>query len=100
MVKFACHNAKNANISYTPFELNCGFHYKVLYKKIVNFHSKSKIANQLATKLQILISIYKKNLQLAQDLHKQYYDKHKKLKNYVSGDKVWFNKKYIKNKQI
>ena len=49
--KFAYHNVKNARISYTPFELNCGFHRRVSYEEDINPHFRSKTADQLATKL-------------------------------------------------
>ena len=62
MTEFAHNNAKNASTGYTPFELNCGFHPKVSYKEDVDPCSKSKTADQLATKLHTLIFLCRKNL--------------------------------------
>ena len=62
MTEFAYNNAKNIIISYTLFELNCGFHPRLSYKKDVNPCSKSKTADQLATELQILMSMCMENL--------------------------------------
>ena len=33
MAKFAYNNAKNASTGHTPFELNCGYHLQMSYKK-------------------------------------------------------------------
>ena len=33
MAEFAYNNIKNANINYTTFELNCGYHPRVFYKE-------------------------------------------------------------------
>ncbi len=45
------------------------------------------------------MAICRKNLQHASELQKQYHDKYTKPRSYVSGEKVWFNSKYIKIKQ-
>ena len=36
MAKFAYNNAKNASTGHTPFELNCGYYPRMLYKEDVN----------------------------------------------------------------
>ena len=51
MVEFAHNNAKNANTSHTAFELNCGYHFCVSYKKNLDPHSKSKTVEELSSKL-------------------------------------------------
>ena len=63
MAEFAYNNAKNSSTSYTSFKLNCGFHSKVSYKEDVYPRSKSKTADQLNTKLQILMFVCRENLQ-------------------------------------
>ena len=63
MAEFAYNNAKNISTDYTPFELNYGFHPRVSYKEDVDSRTKSKIADQLATELSTLMSVYKENLQ-------------------------------------
>ena len=68
MAEFAYNHAKNTSIGYTLFELNCGFHPRVCYKKYVDPHSKAKTAEQLATELQTFMSAYSENLQHAQEL--------------------------------
>ena len=40
MAKFAYNNTKNASSGHTPFELNCGYHPRMLYKNDVNPCSK------------------------------------------------------------
>lgn len=62
MAKFAYNNIKNANISPTPFELNYGFYPQVLFKKDINLHSKSYLANKLVDKLRELMKVYYQNL--------------------------------------
>ena len=51
MAKFASNNIKNANISHTPFELNCGYYPKVFFKKNANLCSKFKSTNKLLAEL-------------------------------------------------
>ncbi len=99
MTEFAYNNAKNARISHTLFKLNCGFHPQVSYKKDVDPRSQSKSADKLATELRELIAVCKENLQHAQELQKQYHNKHAKPRSYTPDDKVWLNSKYIKTKQ-
>ena len=99
MAELAYNNTKNTSTGYTPFELNCGFHPRVSYKEDVDPRSRSKTTDQLATGLQTLISMCRKNLQHAQELQKRYHDKHAKPKSYAPGDKVWLNSKYIKTKR-
>ena len=64
MAEFAYNNIKNASTGYTLFELNCGYHPCVFYKKeeILNSRSKSKTAEELFSKLQELMIIYQQNL--------------------------------------
>ncbi len=59
----------------------------------------SQNQQKLATKLRELIIVYRKNLQHAQKLQKQYHNKYAKPRNYIPGEKVWLNSKYIKTKQ-
>ena len=68
MAEFAYNNAKNASTSYTPFELNCGYHPRILYKDDVNPQSKSKSADKLSAKLRELMIVYRENLHHAQEL--------------------------------
>lgn len=62
MAKFADINAKNVNIGYTLFELNCGYNPYVSYEEETNPHLKSKSADELATKLKNLMTMYRNNL--------------------------------------
>ena len=98
MAEFAYNNAKNTNMSYTPFELKSRYHPYVFYKMNVNSRSKSKSANKLTKKLENLIAVYRKNLQHAQKLQKRAYNKEIKPRNYVCNKKVLLNSKYIKIK--
>ena len=51
MVEFAYNNAKNASINYTPFELNCEYHFWGIYKKDIDPRSKSKLPDELSAEL-------------------------------------------------
>ena len=98
MTEFTYNNAKNISTGYTPLKLNCGLHPRVSYKEDVDPRSSSKTADQLATELQIFMSMCRENLQHAQELLKGYHDKHANPKSYAPGVKVWLNSKYIKTK--
>ena len=56
MAEFAYNNTKNASTGYTSFELNCGYHPWVFYKKDLNPRSQSKTAKKLFSKLQSLMA--------------------------------------------
>ena len=99
MAEFAYNNARNASTDHTPFELNCGYHPRVLYKKDVNPRSQSKLADKLSAELRELMIIYWENLYYAQELQKRTHDKEVKLWSYILSKKVWLNSKYIKTKQ-
>ena len=99
MAEFAYNNAKNASTGHTPFELNCGYHPRMLYKDNVNLRSKPKSADNLLAELRELMIVCRKNLLHAQKLQKRAYNKGVKPRNYVPGDKIWLNNKYIKTKQ-
>ena len=47
MAEFAYNNAKNASSSHMSFELNCGYHSRILYEKDVDPRSKSKSVDEL-----------------------------------------------------
>ena len=57
IVEFVYNNVKNASISHTLFELNCGYHSYVSYKENLDLHSKSKTAEELSFELQNLMAI-------------------------------------------
>ena len=99
MAEFAYNNANNASSGHTPFELNYGYHPRILYKEDVNSRSKSKSADELSTELRELMIVCRENLHHAQELQKRANDKGVKPKSYAPDDKVWLNSKYIKTKQ-
>ncbi len=68
MAQFAYNNVKNASTGHTPFELNCGYHPQVFYKKDVDPRSQSKSADELATEFRELMIVCKENLQHTQEL--------------------------------
>ena len=68
MAEFTYNNAKNASTGYTPFELNCGYHPRMLYEEEVNPCSKSKSADKLSAKLRELMFVCRENLDHAQKL--------------------------------
>ena len=53
---------------HTPFELNCGYHPWVSYKRDINSYFKFKLADKLLAELQELMSICCKNLHHAEGL--------------------------------
>ena len=99
MAEFAYNNAKNANTGHTPFKPNCSYHLYVSFDKDTNPCSQLKTAEELSSKLRELMTVYQKNLQHAQELQKQAYNKGVKPRSYVFGNKVYLNSKYIKTKQ-
>ncbi len=98
MAEFAYNNAQNAITGHTPFELNCGYHPQASYKEDVDSRSQSKSADELATELRELMAVCRENLQHAQELQKQYHNKHAKPRSYAPSNKVWLNSEYIKTK--
>ena len=66
MIEFAYNNTKNINTGHTAFELNCGYHLWVFYKDNIHPHPKSKLANELLTELQKLMTIFQKNFYYTQ----------------------------------
>ena len=62
MAEFAYNNAKNASNGHTPFELNCGYHLQILYKKDVNLRFQFNSADKLAAELEEVMIICQKNL--------------------------------------
>ena len=98
MAEFVYNNAKHASTGYTLFELNCGYHQRVSYKKDVNPCSRSKAGNELTEKLRNLMAAYKKNLEHAQKLQKRAHDKGIKPISYAPSKKIWLKSKCIKNK--
>ena len=99
MVEFAYNNTKNTSTDYTPFELNCDYYPRMLYKEEVNLCSKSKSINKLSAKLKELIIVCQENLYHTQELQKRAHNKGIKPSSYAPDDKVWLNSKYIKSKQ-
>ena len=99
MAKFVYNNAKNASTDHTPFELNCKYHLRVFYKEDIDPYSKSKLADKLSAKLKELMTICQKNLDHAQKLQKQTYNRGVKPQSYAPGNEIWLNSKYIKTKR-
>ena len=62
MAEFDYNNVKNASISYTPFELNCDYHFYISYKEDIDPCSQSKLADNLANELKKLMAMYWENL--------------------------------------
>ena len=98
MAEFAYNNAKNSSTGHILFELNCGYHPCVSYKKDLDPYSKSKIVEELSSKLQNIMAICQQNLYYAQELQKQAHDKGVKSQNYALGNKVWLSSKHLRTK--
>lgn len=88
IAEFAYNKAKNTGIGHTYFELNCGYCLHVLYKEDIDPGFKSKSVDKLAVKMRDLITMYRKNLQYAQNLQKRANARATKPKSYVLGNKV------------
>ena len=88
IAEFAYNNAKNASTNHTSFELNCGYHSRMLYEEQVNPHFKSESVDKLLAKLRELMIVYQENLHHTQEFQKQGQDKGVKPGNYASSDKV------------
>ena len=99
MAEFVYDNAKNTSTGYTLFVLNCGYHLQMSYVEEVDPYSKSKLADKLSAELRELMIVCQENLYHPQKLQKRAHNKSVKPKNYVPGDKVWLNSKYIKTKR-
>ena len=99
MVEFAYNNAKNASISHTFFELNCGYHLWVSYKEDLDPCLNSKTAEELSFELQNLMAICQQNFYHAQELQKQAHNKEIKPQSYAPGDKIWLSSKHLKTKR-
>ena len=54
MAEFAHNNSKNASTGHILFELNCGYHLKVLFKKDLYPCLRTCLADKLAKKLRKL----------------------------------------------
>lgn len=54
IIQFAYNNAKNANITYTLFKLNCSYYLRNFFKKDFNSYLKSYWAKKLDNKLKTL----------------------------------------------
>ena len=99
MAEFAYNNAKNASSGHTLFELNCGYHFWIIYKDDIDSRSKSKLEDNLSAELRELMIVCRENLHHAQEFQKRAHNRGVKPRSYVLGDKVWLNSKYIKTKQ-
>ena len=62
IAEFVYNNAKNLSTSYTPFELNCGYHFCVFLEENTNPYSQIKLADKLLAKLYDLITLCRENL--------------------------------------
>ena len=62
MAKFTYNNSKNASTGHTPFELNYGYHPRMLYKEEVDPRSQSKSVDELSAELRELMIVCQENL--------------------------------------
>lgn len=51
MVDFIFKNAKNVSTGHTVFELNCGYHLYIFYKKDIDPRFRLKTAKKLSVEL-------------------------------------------------
>ena len=89
----------NTSIDHIPFEFNCGYYPKILFKKNVGPCSKSYFTDKLAKELRELIEVCYQNLLYAQKLQKKTYNKKVKSRSYAPNEKIWLNSKYIRIKR-
>ena len=88
MAEFIYNNAKDAGTGFMPFELNCGYHPWVFYKKDLNLCSQLKTAEKLSSKLRNQMAVCQQNLYYAQELQKRAHNKGVKPQSYAPGNKV------------
>lgn len=88
MAEVAYNNMKNASTRHIPFELNCSYYPCVSYKEDIDPRSRSKSAEKLVIELRVLMTICRVNLYNAQELQKQYQNKHAKPKSFAPSEKV------------
>ena len=62
MAEFIYNNVKNASIGHTPFELNYGYHFRVLFEENVDPRLKSYSADKLVEKPRELMEVCYQNL--------------------------------------
>ena len=98
MVEVAYNNVKNISTSFTFFELNCGYHPRVSFKKNINSRTKFKSIDKFLAKLQKVMTVCCENIYHAQKLQKRAQNKSVKTRSYSLSDKVWLSGKYIKTK--
>lgn len=98
MAKFVYKNTKNSNNNCTHFELDCGYHLCVFFKKNKNSHFYLKTADKLVVQLQQLLIVYYENFYCIPKIQKQVHNKIVKLRNYAPSDKIWLNSKYFQTK--
>ena len=70
MDEFAYNNAKNANTSHILLEHNCKYHLQVFYKKDLDLRLKLRIAEELYSELQELMTACQQNIYHAQEFQK------------------------------
>ena len=75
MAGFAYNNAKNFSTDFTPFELNCGYHPRVLYEENLDPHLQSRTAEELSFKLLELMTVCQQNLHHVQEFQKRAHNK-------------------------
>ena len=75
IAEFAYKNARNVSTGHTPFKLNCGYHFWVLYEENVDPRSQSKLADKISVELKDFLIVWQTNLHHAQKLQKQAHDK-------------------------
>ena len=62
-------------MDYTPFKLNCDYHFYVFFEDKCNIYFRSSSDEGLAMELKELMNICRQNLLHTQDLQKQAHDK-------------------------
>lgn len=71
ITKSAYNNAKNSSIGHISFDLNCGYHFRVLFEVETNPHLKSCSTSKVAIERRELIENCCQNLFYVQKLQKK-----------------------------
>ena len=58
MIMFIYNITKSSNSSHMLFNLNCRYYFHVFYKKDLDLRLKSRIAEELSSKFQELMTVY------------------------------------------
>jgi hypothetical protein len=95
--EFVYNNTQNASTQLSPFFANQGYHPRYLVPVTAPTESINPTAEALVEQFRQLHKVLRDNLQHAQQLYKEYHDRHAKTPpQFKIGDQVWLNRRNIR----